>query len=516
MEEDRDDLESSSSSMDMMISPRLQQPAETVVDPTYRYLGARYRFVQLAQTIKTRIAHPDCCCGYTFDQAVGLESDIRRWESEALASLQQDREQEVDRPIVQTQKFEHTLMANLLLVKVYSPFLRQAPAGSAATGGAGPSSSSPLPTATSSPAAQTSVGAAHAILRAAKSLHSITSAGNGIVMLPTMLDFYPLDKLVFDSVVVCAHASLTGKVPYPSSFVGGGGVADGSTLLEDVMSGIHLLSEIGVSDEQMRSVVDAIRKRVVSRGVEVSAGYPANVLKRKHDQVDMGIATDRGSTDGAPAGSSNPALTPSAFDPGNNNSNSGPDQRQRHRHGALSDSTANTSELPPTEQHGKKDKSAKAVSQSKEREKKDNKKPKQGIRLRPGKDHLAAAKARAQPAAIQPPFTSKPRPLPTADTVLTFQQQQKQELQSRSQSQSVSAVAASTTSSAAESPGAPAASGDGTRSRSNSFSHVQKSEPRQGSQQAERIDGGSQYTFGIRRFRNPCMLFRGASSVLLS
>lgn len=232
-----------------------------------------YRIVQLAQTIKTRIAHPDCCCGYTFDQATALESDVRRLESELDTNHRANVDREQD-AILQAQNCEHTLMANLLVLKLYSPFLRQAAGGPA-------SGSSSSVSATSSPAAQASVAAAHAILRASKSLHSITKAGG--VILPAMLEFYPLDKLVFDAVVVCSHASLTGKVPYSPSFGG-----DGSTLLEDITSGVHILYDIGSDDPQTRAVIDAIHKRVVSRGADASAGYPANMLKRKHDQVDMG------------------------------------------------------------------------------------------------------------------------------------------------------------------------------------------------------------------------------------
>jgi hypothetical protein len=98
-----------------------------------------------------------------------------------------------------------------------------------------------------------------------------------------MFNFYPLHKLLFDAVVVCGHAALTGKVPYPSSFG-----ADGSTLEEDITSGVNILYEIGNEDPKTRAVVDAIHKRVVSRGADVSAGHPANLLKRKHNQVDMG------------------------------------------------------------------------------------------------------------------------------------------------------------------------------------------------------------------------------------
>lgn len=215
------------------------------------------------------------------------------------------------------------------------------------------------------------------------------------------------------------------------------------------------------------------------------------------------MSGDYSSTNGAPAGS-NPAVMASAFDLSNNNNT---DQRQ---HGGLSDlapsSTSTTTsslgnfrqdKLQLTEDQEQKVKSAftssgKAVKQSKEQAKgKDKKQVKQvGIRVRPGKDNLAAARSRAQTASTQPLLTSTPRPLPTAESVLAFQLQQKQKLQA------TSAASASTTSSAGQSPNA--ATG-GNRSRSSSFTHVQ-SEPRQHSQQTDRIDGGSQsveYTFGV-------------------
>lgn len=189
----------------------------------------------------------------------------------------------------------------------------------------------------------------------------------------------------------------------------------------------------------------------------------------------------------------------SAFDLSNDN---GTDQRQ---HGGLSDlapgaaSTATSSlgnfqqdKLQLMEDQEQKVKSplasvGKAVKQSKEQAKGKEKKQvkKVGIRVRPGKDNLAAARSRAQTALAQPLLTSTPRPLPTAESVFAFQQQQKQKLQA------VSAASASSTSSAAQSP---AAATGGNRSRSSSFTHIQ-SEPRQHSQQA-----GSQsmeYTFGV-------------------
>jgi len=216
--------------------------------------------------IKNRIAHPDCCCGYTLDQAAALEGDVRRWQSDDLvlpSFLAVDREQGPNFAIPKAQSCERTLMANLLVLKIYSPFLLQ-------------TSSSP-PTVMSSPATRASVTAAQAILRAAKSLRSIANPSS--VVLPMMLDFYPLDKLVFDAFIVCAHASL--RVYYSSSFG-----ADGLTLMEDVTSAVNILAEIGGSDSQRWTVVDALYKRVFSRDIDASAGYP-NTSKRKHDQVDL-------------------------------------------------------------------------------------------------------------------------------------------------------------------------------------------------------------------------------------
>ena len=135
----------------------------------------------------------------------------------------------------------------------------------------------------------------------------------------------------------------------------------------------------------------------------------------------------------------------------------------------------------------------KAVKKSKEQAKgkvKEKKEVKQfGLRVRPGKDSLAAARSRAQTTSTQPLLTSTPRPLPTAETVLAFQRQQKQKLQPGS------APSASSTSSAAESP---AAATGGNRSRSSSFTHVQL-EPRQHHQQVG--PQSVEYAFGVPPFQ---------------
>ena len=55
--------------------------------------------------------------------------------------------------------------------------------------------------------------------------------------------------------------------------------------MEDVVSGLNLLSELREMSEPYRKVVDALYKKLSQRGT--------NFLKRKHDQVDIIFATPR-------------------------------------------------------------------------------------------------------------------------------------------------------------------------------------------------------------------------------
>jgi hypothetical protein len=61
------------------------------------------------------------------------------------------------------------------------------------------------------PATSSCTLAAQAIIHLSKALQSFltstASAGPVVPTLPMMFDFYPLDKLVFNAVVACAHAA---------------------------------------------------------------------------------------------------------------------------------------------------------------------------------------------------------------------------------------------------------------------------------------------------------------------
>lgn len=176
------------------------------------------------------------------------------------------------------QACELAILANLLVVKIYAPFLHPNLASTSAPAGAGAigiSLSSGPPTLL---AAQAAASAAQMILRAAQSIRSnneSTSSGTTNV-LPTFFEFYPLEKVLLNAVVICAHAGLTEKVRALSSTDAGGGI------MKDVGVGIDMLLDFGESlGEGPKSAVDALAKRILSnRGSNLS-------LKRKHSRVDV-------------------------------------------------------------------------------------------------------------------------------------------------------------------------------------------------------------------------------------
>ncbi|KDR77288.1 hypothetical protein GALMADRAFT_267440 [Galerina marginata CBS 339.88] len=471
-------------------------PADACERDETSYLGARYRLTQLAQAVKNRIAHPECCCGYTFDQAASLEDDIRRWQSSLPLSLKvpesaleasgppspvrdlPDGSNLTDKAL-HAQSCELATMANLLIVKIYLPFLRHAAASAAAVGQStslGTSSTSPsatgmtggnspaVPTSVSSPASQATVHAAQTIIRVAKNLQATqpsSKTDNSLSeVLPSMFDFYSLDKVVFDCVLICAHGALTGKT---STFA-----FDGAMLSDTVILGLNLLSELcsgpGLGETQKR-VIEALYKRVLLRGGGM------NLLKRKHDQVDgsSGVTATSYSTTKNPAAGSNGMTMMNGFDLSNVHAtqdgqylHDGPPIIQQQHNSLIdlsSSSNSSRSSAPPGSSIGsfpqdqlqrseqQKTDLASAVTsvatvrltrngekdQELEKEKKHPKKthyPSVGIRVRPNKD--GASRSRGQSASgssgpQHPPLmTSTPRPLPSAESVLTYQQQLKQ------------------------------------------------------------------------------------------
>ena len=241
------------------------------------------------------MAHPECCCGYTIDQATFLESEIRRWQLGLSPRLSVSSGEDTRHPpshcgsdlggqqdkspaslVSQMQSCELALIANLLMLRVHAPFLH-APSPAPPTPVSQPrtcSSASQL----NAYAAQSTVQAAQSILRTAKFFHAVLGSSPSPMsspITPSMLDFYPLEKMILDSVIICVNPALSTK-SFPSSSTW---TFDTNALMEDVVSGLNLLSELRELAEPHRKIVDALYKKLSQRGT--------NLLKRKHDQVDM-------------------------------------------------------------------------------------------------------------------------------------------------------------------------------------------------------------------------------------
>jgi hypothetical protein len=230
----------------------------------------------VAQAIKRRNSLPDCC-SYTLDQAAALENEIRSWLQELPPALQIP----LDDELMQTtpcmanetktkglQAFELAIIGNFLIMNVYIPFLDRA----------GRDNCNSVPQ--NLPATSSCTLAAQAIIHLSKELQSFitstTSAGLVVPTLPMMFDFYPLDKLVFNAVVACAHAAFARK-NLSFSF-------NAATMAEDVAVGLDVLSFLSTSVtgprfpcSEMKKIMDMLQNLLSHR---------KSVTKRKHDHID--------------------------------------------------------------------------------------------------------------------------------------------------------------------------------------------------------------------------------------
>ncbi|KAF9463285.1 hypothetical protein BDZ94DRAFT_1259585, partial [Collybia nuda] len=241
------------------------------------FFGVRCRLTQLTQSIKHEFSHPGCeCCGsgYTLDHAFKLESDIRTWISDLPQSLKLDSApasgvKSNDAKANAVIAAELAVMANRLIIAAYVPFLKPSSM----------SSSSSHASRSWSPASRSTVDAAQGVISAGRVLHMLTrSNGAGNEML--MKEFYPLDKAFLDAVAICAHAGL-----------GGGAKAlKGKGVMEDVAIGLDVLTAMGGSVRgEMGKIVCALKTKVDGLSSEVAdcAKADGNLLKRKHDQVEV-------------------------------------------------------------------------------------------------------------------------------------------------------------------------------------------------------------------------------------
>ncbi|KAF5348876.1 hypothetical protein D9756_009776 [Leucocoprinus leucothites] len=239
---------------------------------TRRYVIARCRLIQVAQRVKHRLSHPDCCCGYTFDQAAALEDEIRRWSRE---SLPQDDDEKADE---RRHNWELSLVAQVLILRVYVPFLISASSAAAAKkqarvpGKPGPGEKPQIQGNAMAMATQSCLGAAQAILRLGNKLNAslFKEPGNSTLVNPLFLDLYPLERLVLDAVIITQSSTAV-------SVVSEAEVRRGMEIMMD--------REFALGRER-REIWEMMKQRVLVPGkLQIPTQGMMAAIKRKHDQL---------------------------------------------------------------------------------------------------------------------------------------------------------------------------------------------------------------------------------------
>jgi hypothetical protein len=91
-----------------------------------QYLFLTNRLARVAQAVKSRNSLPDCCCGYTLDQAVALENQVREWQDCLPAFLKISGDDEtlifnkrvrVEGTLTRLQAYELAIVSNVLVIQ---------------------------------------------------------------------------------------------------------------------------------------------------------------------------------------------------------------------------------------------------------------------------------------------------------------------------------------------------------------------------------------------------------------
>lgn len=261
--------------------------------------------------MKHRLSHPDCCCGYTFDQAGALEDEIRQWSRD---SITQDDDDNVDE---RKHTWELSLAAQILILRVYVPFLISAssaaatkrqqqqqqqaiplPPGSAKLPGKLSSSSTAYGD-KSQPhiqgnamamATQSCLGAAQTILRLGNKLNvslfkdqpSTNNANNTSSTLigPLLTDLYPLERMVLDAVVITQSSTAVSVVSEA-----------------EVRRGMEILMDREFTfGKERKEIWEMMKLRVFAPsklqipGSQGQGGGVGVAVKRKHDQLSSPVS----------------------------------------------------------------------------------------------------------------------------------------------------------------------------------------------------------------------------------
>ncbi|RDB23758.1 hypothetical protein Hypma_009400 [Hypsizygus marmoreus] len=249
------------------------------------FFGVQCRLTRLMQGIKHRLSLPGCeCCtcesgsGYTIDQAVKLEGDIRTWVNDlpqplkldsGSSDIRLDAEKSAKHAALAT---ELAILANRMIISVYLPLMRP----SVESGLSNYAAVHPW-----SPASRATLDAAEGVVRASRVLQRLLGGASPAASLTMMEEYYPLDKAVLDAVVVCAH----------SAFGVSKGLTQGKALTEEVGVGLDVIAALGGgSDEETKKIVASLRRKLEGVGRKTED----NALKRKHDLLEGAHGSSHG------------------------------------------------------------------------------------------------------------------------------------------------------------------------------------------------------------------------------
>ncbi|EAU84076.1 hypothetical protein CC1G_06938 [Coprinopsis cinerea okayama7 len=280
------------------------------------FSASRARLVHLAHQVKSRINTPNCCCGYTVDQAALLMGEIQGWmktiPQELLYAFEMgvygsssrlmgfgkhfdvhndDNRRAVagsNRWLQQLMSCELALFVQALIVKIHAPFI--------------PLLSNPNPQNIKQlkHVLQEFVSASQATIRVSRLLKNLLRdrvvplSDNAI--LPVALDIYAFDQLILDATVVCSRVCLgpswTG-VACLAELLGLTGRDQASIeLMQSIKIGLDILDALygsGEDTERRRrrdnlKIVASLRRLWKKRSIVLSDR--SAMLKRKRDTAD--------------------------------------------------------------------------------------------------------------------------------------------------------------------------------------------------------------------------------------
>ena len=241
--------------------------------------------------VKHKMMYPDCCCGYTLDQAASLEGEIRRFlqsmppplrfivmddESKDDASPPPEVGDVPDRSILRMQRCALTIMVQRLIIMVYLPFLRRHPT----------SWRSPMNSLSDSytqpgdsnrgnawnPVLEPIFRAARCIIQASLLLGSCNVDPRQVP--PLLLGLYPVEKALLDAVTICTYTTTLHADLIP-----------GRHAADSAISGMRMLW-----DSKLGSECEALLQRLKKR-FRVTPDYSStHGVKRKHEKIAMQTA----------------------------------------------------------------------------------------------------------------------------------------------------------------------------------------------------------------------------------